>query len=260
MCLRLAQDDPFVVDGGMSSRRQSPSSEEGDATSIDLRRVGRQAPAPQVGSRDASDADVEATEFLQRQPVARLRAQGRAVPIEDGDPSDEAPNKRSPAYMQEVVRSVRDERLPTQPLLLNPLADDDRTQEPSRRVVITAATPMPIGADSADEPSATSPKAIAQSSMPRVTRIVLNRGDSSTGPQKVAHVDGVLVVDVPAEAQVWVNGIERGRGAQRITDLDRDAKHAVRVACSGFVPWNGVVSLEGKPAAKLKPQLKPRAR
>ncbi len=72
--------------------------------------------------------------------------------------------------------------------------------------------------------------------------------------------DGVLVVDAPPEATVTVNGIERGRGTVRVGDLDREARHAVRIHCAGFAPWSGSVSLQGKPAAKIRPALKPRAR
>jgi hypothetical protein len=72
--------------------------------------------------------------------------------------------------------------------------------------------------------------------------------------------DGVLVVDAPAEATVTVNGVERGRGTVRVGDLDREARHAVRIHCAGYAPWSGSVSLQGKPAAKIRPSLKPRAR
>jgi hypothetical protein len=78
-------------------------------------------------------------------------------------------------------------------------------------------------------------------------------------PAAEAH-DGVLVVDAPAEATVTVNGIERGRGTVRVGDLDREARHAVRIHCAGYAPWSGSVSLQGKPAAKIRPSLKPRAR
>jgi len=76
---------------------------------------------------------------------------------------------------------------------------------------------------------------------------------------EVAH-DGVLVVDAPADATVTVNGVERGRGTVRVGDLDRDARHAVRIHCPGFAPWSGSVTLQGKPAAKIRPALKPRLR
>jgi hypothetical protein len=72
--------------------------------------------------------------------------------------------------------------------------------------------------------------------------------------------DGVLVVDAPADATVTVNGVERGRGTVRVGDLDRDARHAVRIHCPGFAPWSGSVTLQGKPAAKIRPALKPRVR
>jgi PAS domain S-box-containing protein len=67
-------------------------------------------------------------------------------------------------------------------------------------------------------------------------------------------------VDAPADAVVIVNGVERGRGHVRVTDLDRSARHAVRIHCPGHHAWSGSVSLDGKPAAKIRPTLKPRAR
>lgn len=79
-------------------------------------------------------------------------------------------------------------------------------------------------------------------------------------PARAEAHDGVLVVDAPAEATVTVNGIERGRGMVRVGDLDREARHAVRIHCAGYAPWSGSVSLQGKPAAKIRPSLKPRAR
>jgi len=72
--------------------------------------------------------------------------------------------------------------------------------------------------------------------------------------------DGVLVVDAPAEATVTVNGVERGKGTIKVQNLDRDARHAVRIHCPGFAPWSGSVTLQGKQAAKIRPQLKPRGR
>ena len=49
-------------------------------------------------------------------------------------------------------------------------------------------------------------------------------------------------------------------GTVKVGDLDREARHAVRINCQGFSPWSGSVSLQGKPAAKIRPALKPRAR
>jgi hypothetical protein len=75
-----------------------------------------------------------------------------------------------------------------------------------------------------------------------------------------ALADGVLVVDAPTDAVVIVNGVERGRGHVRVVDLDRQARHAVRIHCPGHHAWSGSVSLDGKPAAKIRPTVKPRAR
>jgi hypothetical protein len=76
---------------------------------------------------------------------------------------------------------------------------------------------------------------------------------------EAAH-DGVLVVEAPVDAVVVVNGVERGKGVVRVSDLDRNAKHAVRIHAPGHQPWSGSVTLEGKSAAKIRPTLKPRPR
>lgn len=84
------------------------------------------------------------------------------------------------------------------------------------------------------------------------------RPGSSTGDDAAA--DGTLVIEAPPDAVVVVNGVERGRGHVRVGDLDRHARHAVRIHRPGFHTWSGSVSLDGKPAAKIRPTLKPRAR
>lgn len=73
--------------------------------------------------------------------------------------------------------------------------------------------------------------------------------------------DGTLIVEVPEGAVVFVNGLERGKGpALKVTDIDRYAKHAVRIHCSGYLPWSGSVCLEGRTAARVRPTLKKRER
>jgi hypothetical protein len=44
----------------------------------------------------------------------------------------------------------------------------------------------------------------------------------------------------------------------RVDGLDRYAKHAVRIHASGYMPWTGSFSLEGRTAAKIRPTLKRR--
>lgn len=73
--------------------------------------------------------------------------------------------------------------------------------------------------------------------------------------------DGTLVVDVPEGAVVFVNGLERGQGPSlKVTGIDRYAKHVVRIHCPGHLPWSGTVCLEGRVAAKVRPNLKKRER
>ncbi|MBM4279847.1 MAG: hypothetical protein FJ137_03560 [Deltaproteobacteria bacterium] len=72
--------------------------------------------------------------------------------------------------------------------------------------------------------------------------------------------DGVLLVEVPDDAVVIVNGVERGRGVVRVRELDRHARHVVRILRLGYHSWSGSVSLDGLPAARVRPTLRPRAR
>jgi hypothetical protein len=41
-----------------------------------------------------------------------------------------------------------------------------------------------------------------------------------------------------------------------VTEIDRYAKHAVRIHAPGFAPWSGSACLEGRKAAKIRPGLK----
>lgn len=83
--------------------------------------------------------------------------------------------------------------------------------------------------------------------------ILADQGESVTR-------EGVLVVEAPNDASVIVNGIDRGRGVVRVAGLDRHARHAVRIHRPGHLPWSASVTLEGKPAAKIRPTLKVRPR
>lgn len=69
---------------------------------------------------------------------------------------------------------------------------------------------------------------------------------------------GVLVVEVPADAVVFVNGAEQGRGRVLIPDLNRYAQYQVRIHRRGHHPWTASVSLKGQPAARIEPELTPR--
>lgn len=71
--------------------------------------------------------------------------------------------------------------------------------------------------------------------------------------------DGTLIIEVPDGAIIFINGVERGHGpTAKVEDLDRHARHAIRIHCAGYQPWNGSVCLEGRAAAKVRPTLKKR--
>jgi hypothetical protein len=69
---------------------------------------------------------------------------------------------------------------------------------------------------------------------------------------------GVLVVDVPDRAVVFLNGEQRGQGRTVVSELDRFATYQVRVHLQGFRPWTGAVTLQGMQVARVAPELKRR--
>lgn len=127
---------------------------------------------------------------------------------------------------------------------------------PPRAPTVVAA--MPEDADQTDPPEQPQRR-------PRTKTARTSTSQSTTGGEaatlEAEPADGTLIVDVPAGAVVFVNGVERGRGPSlRVRELDRYAKHAVRVHAEGFSPWKGSVSLDGRVAAKVRPNLRARDR
>lgn len=117
--------------------------------------------------------------------------------------------------------------------------------DPSRAFAATTDRMPPVAGDDATHSASGGER--------RAARAGTSTGDDQTG-------DGLLVVEVASDAVVFVNGVERGRGHVRVAELDRHARHAVRIHRPGFHSWSGSVSLDGRPAAKIRPTLKPRSR
>lgn len=69
---------------------------------------------------------------------------------------------------------------------------------------------------------------------------------------------GLLVVEVPDGAVVFMNGDQRGKGRTVIEQLDRFASFVVRVHHRGHLPWTGTVTLQGMRAARIEPELRRR--
>ncbi len=166
-------------------------------------------------------------------------------------------------------------------LPVRPPMPSQRGRKPATAVTLTddeTQAPEELDPDITLTPNAASPSVLAPTRPPSsppaaqpIRRVPLSaEGEpvpapraslrAPSPPQAPEQHDGVLVVEAPADASITVNGVDRGRGIVRISDLDRDARHAVRIHAPGFQPWSGSVSLQGKPAAKIRPTLKPRAR
>jgi hypothetical protein len=264
----------FVVRKALMASRRSED-EFDEPTGIELRQSRTPVPKAAVAvsvpptqplaaqmpvTRSASDVsyDEDATEFYRerRRPtsMSQPQAKGRAVALASQSVSSSeappvAPARPAATASTESMSQRRAPMARTEPAMT---VDADQTIDPS------VARPRPV-------PEASSSHRRTPASAPRVTRIVLlSETDAPRQPVRPlipeGDNDGLLVIEAPADAQVFVNGIERGRGVVRVTDLDCEGRHAVRVVAPGHVPWSGSVSLEGKKAAKVRPTLKKKER
>lgn len=167
-------------------------------------------------------------------------------------PDAQGQRRPTPEELARHVGDFDDERTaPSDPAVVPP---------PPRAPTVLAA---PGGTSDATEPPPVEPPPPEPPPRARTARNII--GSSATGTSaetlEAEPADGMLIVDVPAGAVVFVDGVERGRGpALRVRELDRYAKHAVRIHADGFVPWKGTVSLDGRVAAKVRPNLRSRAR
>jgi hypothetical protein len=67
-----------------------------------------------------------------------------------------------------------------------------------------------------------------------------------------------LVIDAPAGATVFVDGVEKGQGRTIVNGIDPHARFAIRVHKAGYKPWSGTTSLDGMREAIVRPTLKKR--
>ena len=243
----------------------------------------------------SSSGDEEATEFLSQRPseagIGALRARGRAVPLEAASAQARARSaKEEPTTTPEVQQpaGALPQRTP-RPLPGRITNLKSETQTTTSSVGAKASGPRITRIfvdggqrrDDDDPPSETDPGSDATDPPQVRPRPLPNANDEprSDGPKpqpykraKTARnkavssetvdaepADGTLIVEVPDGSVVFVDGVERGRGPSlKVRDLDRFAKHAVRIHAPGFMPWSGSVCLEGRTAAKIRPGLKKR--
>lgn len=69
---------------------------------------------------------------------------------------------------------------------------------------------------------------------------------------------GLLVVDAPPDAMVFIDGAQRGTGRVEVSALDRFTQVAIRVHRVGYKPWSRTVSLDGRDELRVVPELEPR--
>jgi hypothetical protein len=207
----------------------------------------------------ATDVSATGTRSTPRVTRIQLPADGGSITHGDDHAAPESTGENTLPPQRTIVPAAP-------PLLARRLAthidaSDDDTEagegtEEHVAAVKGAASPFASPVSSSPSASASAPRGHRDLPPSAEAAPILRR---SKAPPEVLH-DGVLVVDAPPEATVTVNGVERGRGTVKVSDLDREARHAVRIQCPGFVPWKGSVSLQGKTVAKIRPALKPRVR
>lgn len=163
----------------------------------------------------------------------------------------------TPEELQRHVDDFDDERTaPSDPNMPSPQPAPAPLPAPAPRGPTVLATTGRTS-DATDPPVSEPPRRAS------TARNVISASSTGSGAEtlEAEPADGTLIVDVPAGAAVFVNGVERGRGPSlRVRELDRYAKHAVRVHADGFAPWKGTVSLDGRVAAKVRPNLRARGR
>lgn len=263
------------VDDVPSETAADPLLDDDDATEFLVRR-----PAPPPASRTPVEGSGPA-----------LVARGRAVPLGDAPqsvppsappPEPAAHDQRTEPFARELPKERRGSapsaaapgdplpratprplprRSTSLPSALEsqtgsaPLIHRLQLPEPGAPPPVPEPTPPPSAAAAAAQSASggKAPRARPPAAPPPSE--TFDEEDDTTGE---AAALGILVVDVPPDATVYVNGVERGRGPVRVDDVDRYAKHALRVHCPGHHAWTGTVALDGKPALKVKPALKKR--
>jgi hypothetical protein len=223
---------------------------------VDREPVSHEAPPRRTFERPPPD-DARKSALPQRTP--------RPLPTRAAPPPDEHSTS-----LPRITRIALDEPTATKPMALDDPSTRTTTAPPTMPLAMPPQPPPAVvprmarpatGRHAAprvvDEEA---PSPVRRSRVPTQARARVELPPAVTESSSEGHAIGTLIVEAPADAVVFVNGVERGNGTVRVDDVDRYAKHAVRVHCPGFAPWSGSVSLDGKSTARVRPSLKPRAR
>lgn len=70
---------------------------------------------------------------------------------------------------------------------------------------------------------------------------------------------GSLSIDAPNSALIFIDGQPRGKGAIKISNLDRYTTYHIRVHCVGFAPWRSSVVIGNQNTLRVRPELRRRA-
>lgn len=70
---------------------------------------------------------------------------------------------------------------------------------------------------------------------------------------------GILSIDAPNSALIFIDGQPRGKGAIKIPNLDRYTTYHIRVHCVGFAPWRSSVVIGNQNTLRVRPELRRRA-
>jgi hypothetical protein len=233
------------------------------------------ASAPSLTDNDASPAK---TEVLLERPefetVHKETSGSRVVPLGDGaarligsgsgpnavwddedDDDDRTLQLTRPVF--EHGRAVPDRPLPK--VRNVPIPGEDETAPLVRPL---DAMHLDINDDLADDNTLSRPKIQRMTFRPEPPS--RGRGPENTDTKKRAATPsaspppdlddekpGRLVIEAPADATVFVDGVERGGGTVTIDDVHRHRRLAVRVHRAGCRPWSRAVSLGGRDEVRV---------
>ncbi len=195
-------------------------------------------------------------ERLAARDGAEHAARARAAPVSIAVDDDDQPTER---LSEDLIREA---------LKLSPRDLARRqTPEPPRGADEGSAS---WGQPLAGEGLPSSPQETALLPVHDVREILEARGAAAGEPADEEHPPtldevlpedlelGLLVIDVPEGAVVFVNGDQRGRGRTVLDSVDLFEQFVVRVHHRGHLPWTGTVTLKGMRAARIEPELRRR--
>jgi hypothetical protein len=162
------------------------------------------------------------------------------------------------AMREEMHQSRQEASLASEEYALDRGTEKDEATRtvPTKRSRLAAGADEPVGATGSAVPDVTT----ASPSL-----LGLDPGDEVLRPApvkppvrtlKVGTAQGKLLLAVPANASVMVNGVSAGNGSLLLLGMDPQARVPVEVCHLGYQTWRTMVSLGGKHSGQVRVELR----